>query len=161
MTRTRTLFYVLASIVAAWCAWYLYSYFDWIAVFAILANAHPAWMGAATASTLAYFVLRALRWRVILADLPGARASRVLDLEFGGAPIKMPVYVLNGAEAGPTVVVTAGTSLPFLLSTASAPSARFTGPLKTTTILVTTDRCGKPSPIVTETTAGGRTVLVV
>ncbi len=39
---------------------------------------------------------------------PGARASRVLDLEFAGTPVKMPVYVLNGAEAGPTVVVTAG-----------------------------------------------------
>ena len=39
---------------------------------------------------------------------PGQRASIVLELSFAGTPIKMPLYLLNGAMDGPTVVVTAG-----------------------------------------------------
>ena len=39
---------------------------------------------------------------------PGQRAARVLDLSFAGAPIKLPLFVLNGAHEGRTLLVTAG-----------------------------------------------------
>ena len=39
---------------------------------------------------------------------PGQREAKVLELSFAGAPIKLPLYVLNGAHEGPTLVVTAG-----------------------------------------------------
>ncbi len=39
---------------------------------------------------------------------PGARASRMLDLTFAGTATRLPLFVINGAHAGPTVVVTAG-----------------------------------------------------
>jgi hypothetical protein len=39
---------------------------------------------------------------------PGQRAAAVLDLTLAGTPTKMPLFVLNGANDGPTVVVTAG-----------------------------------------------------
>ena len=38
----------------------------------------------------------------------GERASAVLDLAFADTPTMMPLFVLNGANDGPTVVVTAG-----------------------------------------------------
>lgn len=43
-----------------------------------------------------------------LSAAPGQRAASVLELSFAGTPIKMPLYLLNGANDGPTVVVTAG-----------------------------------------------------
>lgn len=43
-----------------------------------------------------------------LTAVPGERASAVLDLTLAGTPTKMPLFVLNGAQDGPTVVVTAG-----------------------------------------------------
>jgi hypothetical protein len=43
-----------------------------------------------------------------LTAAPGQRASSVLELSFAGTPIKMPLFVLNGAHDGPTVIVTAG-----------------------------------------------------
>src|SRR5262245_28829337 len=43
-----------------------------------------------------------------LTATPGKRASAVLDLTLAGTPTKMPLFVLNGAQDGPTVVVTAG-----------------------------------------------------
>lgn len=39
---------------------------------------------------------------------PGERASAVLDLAFAGTPTRLPLFVLNGAHDGPTVVITAG-----------------------------------------------------
>lgn len=39
---------------------------------------------------------------------PAERAARVLDLSLAGTPTRMPLFVLNGAHDGPTVVVTAG-----------------------------------------------------
>ena len=39
---------------------------------------------------------------------PSQRASAMLDLVFDSVPTKLPVFVLNGAHPGPTVVVTAG-----------------------------------------------------
>lgn len=39
---------------------------------------------------------------------PGQRGQRVLDLEFSGSATKLPLFVLNGAQKGPTLVVTAG-----------------------------------------------------
>ena len=39
---------------------------------------------------------------------PGQRAARVLELSFAGAPIKLPLFVLNGAHEGRTLLVTAG-----------------------------------------------------
>lgn len=38
----------------------------------------------------------------------GERASTVLELSFDGAALGMPLFVLNGAQDGPTVVITAG-----------------------------------------------------
>ncbi|MEP7199264.1 MAG: succinylglutamate desuccinylase, partial [Chloroflexota bacterium] len=38
----------------------------------------------------------------------GQRATRVLDLSFADVPTKLPLYVLNGAHDGPTLLVTAG-----------------------------------------------------
>lgn len=38
----------------------------------------------------------------------GKRESRVLDLTFAGVATKLPLYVLNGAHEGSTLVVTAG-----------------------------------------------------
>lgn len=38
----------------------------------------------------------------------GERASQVLELTLAGVKTKMPLFVLNGAAEGPTVVVTAG-----------------------------------------------------
>ena len=38
----------------------------------------------------------------------GERASTVLELSFAGAALHMPLFVLNGAREGPTVVITAG-----------------------------------------------------
>jgi predicted deacylase len=38
----------------------------------------------------------------------GERAAKVLDLTLAGVQTKMPLFVLNGAGEGPTVVVTAG-----------------------------------------------------
>jgi predicted deacylase len=38
----------------------------------------------------------------------GERAAKVLDLTLAGVQTKMPLFVLNGAAEGPTVVVTAG-----------------------------------------------------
>lgn len=40
--------------------------------------------------------------------MPGERVSTVLNLTLAGTPTKMPLFVLNGAGDGPTVVVTAG-----------------------------------------------------
>lgn len=39
---------------------------------------------------------------------PGAREGRVLGLTLAGVATKLPLFVLNGAHEGPTVVVTAG-----------------------------------------------------
>ncbi|MBI1801664.1 MAG: succinylglutamate desuccinylase/aspartoacylase family protein [Chloroflexi bacterium] len=39
---------------------------------------------------------------------PGQRRAEVLELVCAGVPLKMPLYVLNGAGEGPTLVVTAG-----------------------------------------------------
>jgi predicted deacylase len=39
---------------------------------------------------------------------PGQGERRVLDLEFSGSATKLPLFVLNGAFAGPTLLVTAG-----------------------------------------------------
>ena len=39
---------------------------------------------------------------------PGQRAQGVLELEFAGAATKLPLFLLNGAHPGPTLVVTAG-----------------------------------------------------
>ncbi len=38
----------------------------------------------------------------------GQREARVLEQSFDGTPIKLPLFVLNGAHEGPTLVVTAG-----------------------------------------------------
>lgn len=38
----------------------------------------------------------------------GARAARVLDLTFAGTATRLPLFVINGAQPGPTVVITAG-----------------------------------------------------
>lgn len=38
----------------------------------------------------------------------GERASTVLELSFAGTALRMPLFVLNGVEEGPTVVITAG-----------------------------------------------------
>ncbi len=38
---------------------------------------------------------------------PGARESRLIELSFAGTPTKMPLFVINGAHEGPTVLVTA------------------------------------------------------
>jgi uncharacterized protein len=43
-----------------------------------------------------------------LAAAPGQRAQGVLDLEFAGSSTKLPLFLLNGAHPGPTLVVTAG-----------------------------------------------------
>jgi len=39
---------------------------------------------------------------------PGERVSTVLELTLADTPTKMPLFVINGAHEGPTVVVTAG-----------------------------------------------------
>jgi predicted deacylase len=38
---------------------------------------------------------------------PGTREARVLDLSFAGVATKLPLFVLNGAHEGKTLVVTA------------------------------------------------------
>lgn len=38
---------------------------------------------------------------------PGQRVSRVLDLTLAGVSTQLPLFVLNGAQEGPTVVITA------------------------------------------------------
>lgn len=38
----------------------------------------------------------------------GERASTVLELSFAGSALRMPLFVLNGTQEGPTVVITAG-----------------------------------------------------
>ena len=43
-----------------------------------------------------------------LSAAPGARAAQVLDLKLANVATKLPLFVLNGAQAGPTVLVTAG-----------------------------------------------------
>jgi predicted deacylase len=43
-----------------------------------------------------------------LSATPGERAERVLELTLAGTPTRMPLFLLNGAHDGPTVVVTAG-----------------------------------------------------
>lgn len=43
-----------------------------------------------------------------LVAAPGQRAQGVLDLEFAGSSTKLPLFLLNGAHPGPTLVVTAG-----------------------------------------------------
>jgi len=42
-----------------------------------------------------------------LSAAPGARVARVLDLHFAGVDTQLPLFVLNGAHEGPTLVVTA------------------------------------------------------
>ena len=43
-----------------------------------------------------------------LVAAPGQRAQGVLELEFAGTATKLPLFVLNGAHPGPTLVLTAG-----------------------------------------------------
>lgn len=43
-----------------------------------------------------------------LVAAPGQRAQGVLDLEFAGSSTKLPLFLLNGAHPGPSLVVTAG-----------------------------------------------------
>lgn len=67
MNSRRALAYAMATMFAAWCTWYLYSRFDWLATFEILRKADLTWLfGAGGASIIAYFLLRGLRWRAIM-----------------------------------------------------------------------------------------------
>ena len=43
-----------------------------------------------------------------LSAAAGQRAQGVLELEFAGAATQLPLFLLNGAQPGPTLVVTAG-----------------------------------------------------
>lgn len=57
----------IALVIAAWCAWYLYTQFQWPEVFAILRHAKPAWLllGGGVMS-IVYIFLRTWRWLVMV-----------------------------------------------------------------------------------------------
>ena len=62
---------------------------------------------------------------------PGAREAKVLDLTLAGTATKLPLFVLNGAHEGPTVLVTAAIHGGEYVGTAAAMQLALTTDLAT------------------------------
>ena len=103
MTTSRLFAYVLASVLAVWCAWYLYAHFDWSAVFELLGRAKLGWLFAAGgASTLGYFLVRALRWRAIL---PRVASSTLLGQLYLITAITVGLSIVTPGHLGEAIKI--------------------------------------------------------
>jgi uncharacterized protein (TIRG00374 family) len=94
MSRKSLFLLILAAIaIIAVYRWSGLS-FDWSLFFASLWNVHPGWLAASVAATLLSYVLRALRWQVLLHPLKAISLGALISTTVVGFSA---IYVLGRA----------------------------------------------------------------
>lgn len=81
----KSLFLLSLAVIAAIVAYRMSGWnFDWTLFFSSLWNIHPGWLAASIAATFLTYVLRALRWQILLNPLKTVRIEPLITMNLIG-----------------------------------------------------------------------------